>query len=223
MGSSISGSSIIIPAFVSGFVANLVCHPLEYYKTNTQVINNNNINNNIIKTPFKGVLINPVTYGVHYSLYYYSYSNSGITNPFVNGAVSQIFSNVLLNPLWVFRTRVLLGINEVPTLREYIPGLKRSLVPNGVLSVQSGITFGVMGLLPFDPLTNSFISKTLAGVITYPADTLRTRLRVSNNIPFKDIITQLKLSNCYNGVGYYLLKSVPAFVITNYLFEYLKK
>jgi len=207
---------ILIPAFVSGFVANLVCHPLEYYKTNTQIVNNN-----IPNKPFKGVLISPVTYGLHYSLYYYSYSNSGITNPFVNGAVSQIISNIILNPLWIMRTRVLVNNNNFPTLREYIPGLKRSFVPNAVLSFQSGITFGVMGLLPFDPLTNSLIAKTLAGVITYPADTLRTRLRINNNTPVILLIKELKLSNCYNGIGYYLLKSVPAFVITNYLFEYL--
>jgi hypothetical protein len=58
-------------------------------------------------------------------------------------------------------------------------------------------------------IVDSFIGKTVSGVLFYPLDTVRNIIRTNGNVSFS-----LKL---YNGLGYYLLRSVPAFVLVNYI------
>ena len=59
-------------------------------------------------------------------------------------------------------------------------------------------------------IIDSFIGKTVSGVLFYPFDTVRNIIRTKSG----EVIFSLKL---YNGLGYYLLRSVPAFVLVNYI------
>jgi len=215
---------LIIPGFISGFISSLFCHPLEYLKVKYQSNNGNNVSN------FKrGIIINPLVYGLHYSIYfpvYHSINGSNSTiNPFGSACVAQGISNIILNPLWIYRTRLLVFGNNTelkPSNYFKLSGYTRSIIPNTILSLQTGISFGLMEILinnyQIDPTLSSLISKTIAGVITYPVDTFRTITRV-NNVPLKELYYSIQFKNTYRGISFYLLKSVPSFVIMNYIFN----
>jgi hypothetical protein len=66
-------------------------------------------------------------------------------------------------------------------------------------------------------IVDSFIAKTISGVTFYPLDTIRTIIRSNDNNNRQSIIKSLNIIKLYNGLGYYLLRSVPAFVIVNYI------
>jgi hypothetical protein len=216
-------------AFISGFISTLVCHPLEFLKVNYQ---NNNRNNRNIQNNFKkGLFINSLTYGLHYSIYYpiYTHLNERNNSPFMSAFIAQNISNILLNPLWVIRTQRMATDKEYSLLLKefnFRNTLYRGLVPNALIGIQTGISFGLLEYLNEvnnrNIVINSFISKTVAGVLTYPIDTVRTIIRVNGNETLKDIIHSLKIKKMYSGLSFYLLKSVPSFIIFNYLIN-LKK
>ena len=213
-------------AFISGFISTLVTHPLEFLKVNYQ---NNNVNN--VNNVNKGVLINPLTYGLHYSIYYplYTQLNKWDNSPFVSAFIAQNISNLILNPLWVIRTQRMATDKDYKLIIKsfnFKKTLYRSIVPNALIGIQSGLSFGILEYLNKtnndNLLLNSFISKTVAGVLTYPVDTVRTIIRVNGNESIKEIIQSLRINQVFRGLSFYLLKSVPSFVIFNYLINILQ-
>jgi hypothetical protein len=89
-------------------------------------------------------------------------------------------------------------------------------------TISQGIqnTFGekfneVVGINDNTIIIDSFIAKTISGVTFYPLDTIRTIIRSNGNA--QSVIKTLNVFKLYNGLGYYLLRSVPAFVIVNYI------
>jgi len=218
--------------FLSGFISSIICHPLEFIKTNLQNSQNNLNNINNFKLLKKGCFISPLTYGLHYSIYYPIYKkikNNNIDS-FTAGFVAQNISNVILNPLWIIRTQRLcldnpIKINEIRLLS----GLYRNFIPNTLIGLQTGLSFYIMDTLLKNEVSeiNSFIlSKLLSNIITYPFDTLRTNIRLYNNDNIYQIIKKLNNSGnskYYKGFSIHLLKSIPSFVITNYLFNSLSK
>jgi len=210
---------LIFKGFVSGYISSLICHPLEFLKVNYQVKNKSNIKFS------KGIFINPLCYGLHYSLYYpvYNKINNYFDNSFIAAFLSQNVVNLVLNPLWVIRTqRMTLDKTYTEILTNTRFGFYRSIIPNTLIGFQTGISFGIMEYLikkDYNPIMSSCISKILAGVITYPVDTIRTISRVDNTTPIKDIYSSLTFFKMYRGLSFYLIKSVPSFVIVNYIFN----
>jgi hypothetical protein len=234
--------------FISGFVGTLITHPLEVLKVKRQV----NVKGN--SQLFRGILLNPSVYGLHYLIYFNIYPKlKKHFDPYTSAFISQGVSSLILNPLWVIRTkRMAMGQDYSVILRELFPPgklinkeyLYRGLGYSSLICFQTGTAFSIVEYLhEHNSITNtisqgiqntfgekfnevvgindntiiidSFIAKTVSGIIFYPLDTIRNIIRTNGDVTFS-----LKL---YNGLGYYLLRSVPAFVIVNYIHSELIK
>lgn len=238
--------------FISGFVGTFLTHPLEVLKVKRQL---NNINNSNL---FKGILLNPSIYGLHYLIYFNVYPElKKHFNPYTSAFISQGISSVALNPLWVIRTkRMAMGENYSTILGELFPPGKiinkeyfyRGLFYSSLICFQTGTAFSIVEYLQeHNSVTNSisksinltlgekfnqfigindntiivdsFIAKTTSGILFYPLDTIRNIIRTNGSVGISSLVS-IKL---YNGLGYYLIRSVPAFVIVNYIHSKLTK
>jgi hypothetical protein len=197
-----------VKGFISGFVSGVICHPLEFLKVNYQT---GNINSNNFT---RGVIVSPLTYGLNYSIYYplYTYLRKKEYSTFSSAFIAQSTSSIILNPLWNIRTqRIVLGLNYKQIIKNKV--FNTTIIPNVIVGLQAGISFTIcdymmnndIGLVP-----SLFVSKLVSGVLVYPMDTVRNIIRI--NGPLQNI-------KYYKGIQFYLLKSVPSFVITNYLFS----
>jgi hypothetical protein len=205
--------------FISGFIGTLVTHPLEVLKVKRQASLFDN------KQIFKGILINPTVYGLHYLIYFKCYSTlKKEYSPFQAAFISQGISCLTLNSLWIVRTkRMTMGMDYSKILlqmnKEY---LYKGLMYSNILCFQTGLSFSILEYLNGNTgntgniIINSFISRTASGIVFYPIDTMRTMRRCD-----QQIFLNRGILSFYNGIGYYLLRSVPSFVIVNYIHSVL--
>jgi hypothetical protein len=214
--------------FISGFIGTLVTHPLEVLKVKRQASLFDN------KQIFKGILINPTVYGLHYLIYFKCYSTlKKEYSPFQAAFISQGISCLTLNSLWIVRTkRMTMGMDYSKILlqmnKEY---LYKGLMYSNILCFQTGLSFSILEYLNGSTgstvntgntgntgniIINSFISRTASGIVFYPIDTMRTMRRCD-----QQIFLNRGILSFYNGIGYYLLRSVPSFVIVNYIHSIL--
>jgi len=241
--------------FISGFIGTLVTHPLEVLKVKRQASLFDN------KQIFKGILINPTVYGLHYLIYFKCYSTlKKEYSPFQAAFISQGISCLTLNSLWIVRTkRMTMGMDYSKILlqmnKEYF---YKGLMYSNILCFQTGLSFSILEYLNGSTGTtgstvntgttvnngttgstgntgstvttgntgttgttgniiiNSFISRTASGIVFYPIDTMRTMRRCD-----QQIFLNRGILSFYNGIGYYLLRSVPSFVIVNYIHSIL--
>jgi hypothetical protein len=73
-------------------------------------------------------------------------------------------------------------------------------------------------------LSGKFLAKTISGILFYPIDTLRTVIRSDTTQTSTRLFYELyKMGpfRFYNGLFYYLIKSVPTFVIVNFIYSKL--
>jgi hypothetical protein len=92
--------------FISGFVGTLLTHPLEVLRLRRQVENRNFLNG--ISVLSKGIILNANIYGLHYFIYFKVYNelkNKTNMSTFSSGFIAQGISSVVLNPLWIIRTK----------------------------------------------------------------------------------------------------------------------
>ena len=226
----------LMNGFTSGFVSSFICHPLEFLK----IINQNNQNNQNNKINYKkGIIISSVAYGLHYCIYFNVLSQlnknsiNSINSLFVNSFISQGISNVLLNPLWIIRTKRIATDQNYSTLLNYknftLKNVTRGNLVSSMLCLQTGISFTVMEILNnnnINPIVSSIIARTLAGSITYPLDTIRTIIRINNDLNTTELMLNLFKKDpflFYNGFSFYLIKSIPSFVMVNIIYNYLQK
>jgi uncharacterized membrane protein (UPF0136 family) len=207
----------IVSGFVSGFVSTLVCHPLEFLKVNYQSQNRNTFNFS------KGIIINPCVYGLHYSIYLpmYNYCKKNQLDSFSSAFIAQNISNIILNPLWAIRTQRMVFDTYHPfNLKNIVLGYKKSAVPNLLIGLQTGITWNIHEYLLQNGIETTFSSgfaKTVAILLTYPVDTYRTRIRLDVSYNLIEFVKNNNFKNYYSGISFYLLKSVPSFMIMNYI------
>jgi len=209
----------MISGFVAGFVATLATHPLDYYKIQKQIGGTFHMVN-----AGSGGVINPVVYGIHYEMYFRLYNElKPSLGSFQSAVVSQGVCNVVLNPLWIIRTKRMAYNLSYPSILsmkpvEYTKGINGS----HLLCLQSGISFFLMENLHFEnPLVNSMVARVISNVITYPLDTLRTLVRVNTDKPFTTILKNSLGWNLYSGLVAHTVKSVPSFMIVNYIYARL--
>ena len=73
----------------------------------------------------------------------------------------------------------------------------------------------------FDIFLITAISKTIASVVFYPIDTIRTFKRNSPELSILNIIKKLKFNNYYSGLNIYLFRSIPYHCSIFCTYEYL--
>ena len=207
--------------FIAGYIATLATHPLDYYKIQKQVGGKFHMVN--VGT---GGFINPITYGLHYAIYFKIYNElKPSMGSFQSAVISQGLCNVILNPLWVIRTKRMAYNYSYPKIflmkpMEYTKGINGS----HLLCLQSGISFFLMENLHFEnEMLNSMIARVVSNVITYPLDTLRTLVRVNTDKPFSTIVKSSLGWNLYSGLVAHTVKSVPSFMLVNYIYSRLSR
>lgn len=214
--------------FIAGFTATFLTHPLEYYKI---ILQNQQKTN--LRLCARGILINSFTYGSHYGIYFPVYEhlqrNFGLGS-FASGFVAQGISGMILNPMWVVRTkRISLGesYREIVS-KTNMTGYYRGFNASMLLCFQTGITWSILSELNYQipqgsDFVNPLLAKVVSGTILYPLDTIRTILRTRTDTSLGELFKNLSKPRMYfNGLSFYLLRSVPSFVLTNWIYQKLK-
>jgi len=234
--------------FISGFVGTFLTHPLEVLKIKRQINVRNN--SNLLKGILINPSVYGLHYLIYFNVYQELRKTH---DPYISAFIGQGVSCVALNSLWVVRTkRMALGEEYQTILKDLFPKNKlinkqyfyRGLGYSNLICFQTGMTFSIMeylnannvlskfigntidktfgsdfnnffGINDTTVIIDSFIAKTVSGIVFYPIDTIRNIIRTESN--------HNTTSKLYNGLGYYLLRSVPAFVIVNYIHSELKK
>ena len=215
-------------AFISGFVGTLITHPLEVLKVKSQINNKRLFNTSLLTN---GVILNPTVYGLHYLIYFNVYNelkNKQVAT-FSAGFIAQGASSLLLNSLWVIRTKKMgLGMSYSNIYKEFNKSyFYRGLWYSNLICFQSGTTFQILEHLNTtndNELINAFLSKTISGILYYPFDTIKNVIRSETNVSSSDLFHNLSkegLLRFYRGLSYYLIKSVPSFVIVNFIYSKL--
>jgi hypothetical protein len=232
--------------FISGFVGTLLTHPLEVLKVKTQINNqkifnsnfltNGNIltNGNFLKNGnflTNGIFLNPTIYGLHYLIYFNVYNELKNNNfySFSAAFTAQGTSSLILNSLWVIRTKKMgLGMSYSNILKDFnISYFYRGLGYTNLICLQTSTTFGIMDYLNTvndNPTINAFLSKTISGIIYYPFDTIKNVIRSETNVSSNELLFNLSKEGFlrfYRGLSFYLIKSVPSFVIVNFIYSKL--
>ena len=229
--------------FISGFIGTLITHPLEVLKVKRQV----NVNNNshLLKGILLNPTVYGLHYLIYFNLYpelkkHYSPYNSafiaqGISCVTLNSlwvirtkrmALAQDYSVILKDlfpPNRLINTKYFHRGLSYSTFMCFQTGVAFSIIEylqehnslSNSISKTIENTFGekfndFIGIKDNTIIVDSFIGKTVSGVLFYPFDTVRNIIRTNGC----DVFFSLKL---YNGLGYYLLRSVPAFVLVNYI------
>lgn len=114
-------------------------------------------------------------------------------------------------------------IIQIP-LYEYLKNNNYNFIRNYSNSSNSSDSSNYSNYSTINTFINSSISKTCAAICTYPLDTIRT-IRRNTNKSFYDIILKLnnKPSNYYNGLGIYLIRSIPYHSSVWCSYEYFKQ
>lgn len=241
--------------FISGFVGTIITHPLELLKIKKQIGNGNGIDtgtsigtgvgNGIGKINLtNGIFLNATVYGLHYLIYFELYSklkSEYQLNPFYAGFLAQGTSSLLLNPLWIIRTKKL-GLNQSYStiLKDFNKNyFTRGILSSNLICLQTATSFGILEYLNGINcngnrngnqnsiiLINGLLARTISGIIFYPFDTFRNIIRAQTNDSFINLTNSLIKQGpfrFYNGLSIYLIKSVPNFVIVNFIYSKLIK
>lgn len=261
-----------ISGLLAGSVATILVHPLDLVKTRIQVDRTKG-------TPklgtawrlaqealrkgglYRGLTVNVMGNATGWGLYFFFYGEFKARflahkqptslDYLLTSAGAGVLSQILTNPLWVMKTRML-----SPDERAYpsiTAGVKNILATEGLRGFMSGIVpgcFGVMNsalqfmlyerlkeiasrggskeLNTMDYLMTSATSKIVAGVLTYPYKVVQVRaqnFKSGYNGP-RDIVMKIAkeegLRGFYKGVGLNSIRVLPSTCITFVVYENLK-
>jgi len=197
-------------AFVNGVIQTVVGHPLDSLKTwkqsNLKVLLS-------VKSIYRGVsyplLTNSILNHVQFNL-----MDNKKNSFYLNSFYTSLFSGLFLSPIEYFKIRKQNNLKiSFPTgtgitiLRE-IPGV---MIYFGVLR-----NFKKFTNIDSDLITGG-IAGSLSWIVTYPIDTIKTRLQA--DVPFRKAL----LRPYYNGLGYCLARAFLANSLGYYSYVKLNK
>tara|TARA_E500000178_G_scaffold355275_1_gene427306 strand:+ start:1462 stop:2184 length:723 start_codon:yes stop_codon:yes gene_type:complete len=226
----------------SGIVSTIVCNPFDVIRTNKQLSNKIKYD---FKFLYRGIKTSLITIPSFWSIYFGTYNILKITNTetfsIFNGYIASSLASTITCPLWFIRqkTHVIPNFNifefyKNNGIKVFYNSLFTTYLINLSFTVQMPIYEYLKKKEELDKyfynnnLKIFFItafSKTVASIIFYPVDTIRTYRRNYNN---SNIINIIKILNqkplvYYNGLSVYLLRSIPYHSITFCSYEFLNK
>jgi solute carrier family 25 folate transporter 32 len=178
----------------------------------------------------------------------FSFDHDVMTNA-TSAMAAGGLANLVTNPLWVVKTKM----TSNPTgYYGVVQSLRKIVKHEGSRALNSGVGASMLGvshvmiqfplyeamkdqLAELDQfnsasctgvvMISSVASKAVAGLLTYPLETIRTRKQVfstsSHKQILKDIIKNQGMRGFYKGMTASLIKSIPATAITLCLYENL--
>mgnify|MGYP001181120071 FL=1 len=225
----------------SGITTTIICNPLDVIRTNKQLSNKIDYN---FKFLYRGLKTSLITIPSFWSIYFGTYkilkkyNNSNFS--IFNGYLASNLASTITCPLWFIRQKnqVISNFNVIEFyksngIKVFYNTLFTTYLINSSFIVQMPLYEYLkkkeqLNKYLNDSLKIIFItafSKTIASIIFYPIDTIRTHRRNFNNMYIIDIINNLnsKPLNYYNGLSIYLFRSIPYHCITFCTFEFLNK
>lgn len=231
---------------LSGIFSSFVCNPLDVLRVNKQINKEVNLYNlnimNTTKVLYKGINISLITIPLFWSIYFpfYKYFKENNYN-FMSGYLASNVASTITCPLWFIKQKIQTKKSKFDFYQFY---KKNGIKPfyNGLI-----ITYIINGSFIFQipiyeylkkknikndseyKILKTFIitslSKTFATCITYPIDTIRAINRETINISIINIIIHLNKNpiRYYNGINYYLMRSIPYHCSIFCTYEYLSK
>lgn len=199
------------------------------------------------------------SFSIYFPLYMKTKEIFGYDNRIFGAIISGSITNLITNPIWVMRTRMMsqhLSPNTSLLYKSSFDLLKRMIKEEGFLSLYRGIGASMIGcthvaiqfpLYDFlrrkegmeggigentSIISSSILSKVCASTITYPHETIRTRLQINrksnqNNLTIrivvKDIYYTEGIKGFYSGINANIVRAIPASVITFLTFENVLK
>jgi solute carrier family 25 protein 33/36 len=202
-----SNKYLMFSALSSG-IAGIITHPMDVIRTNVQV--GQKISSTRLSTLYRGLFPSLISLIPMKTLFLTNHDLlknylirhnkfSGTTQEIISTVYSYMLSTGLINPIYSCKTYM--QIYDIPlrsAIRDFIKNKK--LCFKGITGTWLGISETLIYFIMYDKLKNdrgvsiiysSFISKTLSSLITYPHEIIRTRLRQSPNIKFRDVIKVL--------------------------------
>lgn len=173
----------------------------------------------------------------------YSDTITNLTSSFIGGIVST----TLTSPIWMVKTRM--QLNEHKGVTSPLSICKSIVRQEGMKGFWKGIGASWLGVFetctqwmllehlkhkigkdtPCYNFAYASIAKLIATTIWYPHEVLRTRLREKNN-PYKNtlhclqqIVRSESVFALYTGLNIQLIRTVPNFAITIYIYNFLFK
>lgn len=214
--------NIIFSSFLSGIFQVFIGHPFDTIKVLKQ--NNNNITSQSYKNLYNGIkypllqtpIINVANF---YSTYYFQKKYK--QNLFYSSIFSGIISSIIITPLDYYKIMKQNNINSVYTINNIIKSYKYLHIVSLREIPSLVIYFNTYEYCK--KYTNSYLlSGGISGVVswglTYPIDTIKTRLQANNAKNIKDAILQ---NNLYKGIVPCLFRAFLVNSIGFYLYEYL--
>lgn len=223
----------------SGIISTIICNPFDVIRTNKQLSNKINYNLNFL---YRGIKTSLITIPTFWSIYFGTYNilkNEHFS--FLNGYFASNIASTITCPLWFIRQKNQVNLNfnifefyKNNGIKVFYNSLFTTYLINLSFIVQMPTYEYLKKKEQLDILFNNnnlkifFItafSKTIASIIFYPIDTIRTHRRNYNNMYISDIIKNLnnKPISYYNGLTIYLMRSIPYHCITFCSFEFFNK
>lgn len=177
-------------------------------------------------------IISPLFYGVYFYIYGYSkkFNKEGKLHlTFLSGVTCSSIASLYVNPFYVIKTRRqnnLVYTSNIDFLsiikREGIKALYKGYVWTLLKNIEMGVQMSIYETLKdrtYVPLA-AFTSKIIAATLTYPIETIRTRVRTYIHKPtLKQLI---KEGNLFKGYSISMISSVSKSVITFSVYDFLK-
>lgn len=194
------------------------------------------------------------SFSIYFPLYNWSKSYFGYENRVGGAIMAGSITNLITNPIWVLRTRLMsqhLSPLKPQLYKNSIDLLTRMIREEGFTSLYRGIGASMIGcshvaiqfpLYDFlrestkkkdfsetcSIIFSSIISKITAASVTYPHETIRTRLQINKGhnrkdltiySVIKDIFKVEGFKGFYSGIRANIVRAVPASIITFMTFE----
>lgn len=207
-----------ISGMVAGGVSTLIGHPLDTIKTWKQNSNSNikfNIKN--ILRGYKYPLLSSITFnGYLFGINNYI-NNNYYDNHLVSGAITGFSFSFLVNPFELYKVRKQCGKKVLYTsnpLRGICMTLPRE-------TIGCSFYFGTYNYLKnnnVEPLFGGAIAGIVSWTVSYPFDTMKTKIQLHNKLSYKQAFKQ---GNYWKGFNYCILRAVIVNSIVLYTYEYM--
>jgi len=204
-----------ISGFISGISQVIIGHPFDTYIIHKQLnkpLNYRHIYKGIQYPLLSTSLINSLSFGLTHNF------NKTINNYYLSGFCTGCIMSFIMCPieLYKIRSQTQTKINN----KKYFLGLKQTMIRE---SIGCSMYFGIYNTCrdnKIPVLMSGGISGASSWIITYPFDTIKTRIQSGI---FNNMIDCIKYGNLYKGINISILRSLVVNSISFYVYEYTIK
>ena len=212
-------SKSLISGFISGAVHTIIGHPLDTLKTlkqSEQKIKNKKLFKGLSYPLIQISIINSITFGSNN--YLKKFNDNNISN-FYTG----IISSIVCTPLDKFKIMRQYNLNYNVTLKNILNSFNKTHIVTLRELPATYIYFSTYDKLKENNFS-IFLSGSIAGLnswlLTYPIDTIKTRIQSNNS---KTINEAFKKGKLFNGLSFCLARAFIVNGINFSVYEYFMK